>query len=302
MNNFSDPSFLNTQDVEATSLYVLNSAFDSVKYPINLFELLNQWGIPIEYINKPKEYFLAKITLTNCPKIFINSIYSEDQIKSLHLIDKNAWHNLRFSIGHEIGHNFLKIHNNTQIRERMLIYNSALNKQRYIQITESQANKFAAALLMPVLPMKKYLNYGNKPLDMAQKISEIFDVSLTSAFLRLAKLSDNIVACIQIDILTGKIKKLEYSKSFQDIRQEYYPYKALFIAPHSDIPTKSASYKLLNSPESSVKGIKNVFPIERWFASYKGDTLLSEWPYIIGNKIITFIEVEQPKELWSLSL
>lgn len=92
MINFSDPGFLNVQDVEATSLYVLNSAFESLKYPVDLFELLEQWGIPIEYINEPQKDFLAKITLTSCPKIFINSTYNESQIKSLHFIDVNAWH------------------------------------------------------------------------------------------------------------------------------------------------------------------------------------------------------------------
>lgn len=196
----------------------------------------------------------------------------------------------------------MAIHNNVEVRERMLEYNSDLNKQKYIQITESQANKFAAALLIPSIPMKQYLNYGNKPLEMAQQISKNFDVSLTAAFLRLAKLSDNIVACVQINMTTGKIKKLEYSKSFQDIRHEYYPYKALFIAPNSDVPDKSASSKLLKDQTSSVKGIKNTFPVERWFLNYKGDNNLYEWPYVVGNKIITFIEIEQPKELLSLSI
>lgn len=307
MNNFSDPSLLNKQNVEATAIQLLKDVFDeNIQFPIDIFEILNMWGIPVEFVNEPAQKYLAKITLTSCPKIFINTPYSMEELVILKQ-DKTTWHRLRFSIAHELGHNFLKIHNDPNIRKRMKTnFNEPFKKnpqeRRYESMTEYQANCFAAELLMPAYAMNNFLNYGNKPLAKAEEISQKFEVSLTAAMFRLAKLSPNIVVCIQINASSGIIEKFEYSKSFSDIRAEHRPYKALFISPRDNIPIQSASNKLLQDNTSSVQGIRNKFPIERWFPSYNGENSLSEWPYIIGDKIITFIEVEQPSELWELGL
>ena len=305
MNNFSDPSFLNRQSIGATVNKVIRSVFgDKVSYPVDLFEILNMWGIPTEFIYRPQENFVAKITLTSCPKIFINTQYKKDEINLLKE-NKSTWHRLKFSIAHELGHYFLKTHNNPAIRERMKVnliepYKVNPHETNYDRIIDYQANNFAAELLMPSALMKNYLNYNN-PLKKAEEISEKFDVSLTATMLRLAKLSPNIVACLQINSSSGKIEKFEFSKSFNDIRYEHNPYYALFINNGIVIPSKTASYRLLQDNTASVQGIRNSFPIDRWFSNYCGDNILYEWPYIIGYKIITFLEIEYPKELLELS-
>lgn len=299
MADFSDPSLLPKVNNEQLVKQVLKDTFtNGFLYPLDLFEILNQWGIPIEFINKPEQNFLAKITLTSCPKISINSIYNKNDISNIIEKDKTFWYRLRFSIAHELGHYFIKTHNDEQIRTKMLNSKIKLFASNYIKITEYQANDFAAELLMPLFEIKDLLDYSNNPIGQAEKISQKLEVSLTSSLFRLAKLSSSISTCLQINLSTGIIEKFIYSKSFGNIRNEYKPYKALFLNKGTVVPYLSASNKLLQNNLSSVKGIKNIFPVERWFPDYIGDDSLYEWPYIIGDKLITFIEIQEPIDLY----
>ncbi len=294
MANFSDPYLLNKQDIEATAKEAINCSIGiNCDFPVDLFAIIEMWGIDVEVVNIPESSELAKIYLTQCPKIVINSAYDLDEIKELTISKAQEHGNLRFSIAHELGHYFLKAHNNEDIRTRMLQNNISHYQNQYTAMTESQANSFAAALLMPEFAMREYLNYS-KPIEMAQKISNDFGVSLTAAFLRLAKLSPNIAACIHVDLRNQTIKHVEYSKEWNDIRHEYSPYNVLILNKRTTIPKYSATNKLLNDSESSVNGLKNQMPIERWFDSYNGDLNLYEWPYLFSDRIITFIEIEYP--------
>ena len=293
--NFSDPALLNKQDIEAVSRWLIkNSVGENCTFPLDLLAIIEAWGIETEYINDNSLDYVAKITLTRCPRITINSQYNKDELKDFSKIDPKEAARLRFSIGHELGHFALNAHNDPDIRTHMLEENHSYFTDKYKRKVEAEADKFAAALLMPDFAMKNYLNYANKPLEAAQKISTDFAVSLTPAFLRLAKLSDNIVACLFIHTSTQKIKRVEYSKNWSDIRTEHYPYKCLYIDRNTEIPSGSATAKLLKNSEATVKGIRNSTNIDRWFSNYKGENKIHEWPYLFSDRIITFIEVDYP--------
>lgn len=295
MANFSDPYLLETQDIEAAAKNAIScSVGTDCTFPIDLFQIIEMWGIDVEVINNPQSRDLAKIFLTQCPKIVINFPSSLNDIKELVKHKAAQCGSLRFSIAHELGHYFLKAHNNEDIRVRMMNESTSYNRNKYEGMTEYQANSFAAALLMPEFAMNDYLNYTNKPIELAQKISKDFGVSLTTAFLRLAKLSQNINACIHVDLNSGKIKHVEHSKLWNDIRYEHYPYNVLKLNKSVSIPKYSATGKLLTNPESSVRNIRNQMPIEKWFDEYTGDNNLVEWPYLFSDRILTFIEVDYP--------
>lgn len=290
MANFTDVSFLPKQDIEATARYALtNSIGLDCSYPVDLFSIIESWGIDVVSECSPEPY-LAKILLTQCPKIIINTQKSIDEIKEEILINPT----LRFSIAHELGHYFLNKLNNEEIKNRFNNTNSNKQINTFTAVTEIQANEFAAALLIPEHSFKKYQNHGDKPIEMAQGISSDYVVSLTTAFLRMAKLSENITLCLHIDKKTNKIKHLVHSKLWDDIRYEHKPYWALKISKKSDIPKYSATNRALMNPDSNNTGIRNNMPIDRWFEEYTGENTLNEWVYPFADRLITYIEVDIP--------
>lgn len=294
MVNFTDISFLPNQDVESTARYAIaNSIGLNTSYPIDLFAVIDSWGIDIvtEYST---ETYLAKIFLTQCPKIVLNSTKTLNEIKAEMKENPNNYPTLRFSIAHELGHYFLDKLNNEEIKNHF--NNTKSNKQinTYTAITEFQANEFAAALLIPEHSFKNYQNHNGKPLEMAQSISIDYAVSLTTAFLRMAKVSENITLCLHIDTQTGKIKHIAHSKLWDDIRHEHKPYWALKISKKSHIPKYSATNRVLMNPASNNVGIRNNMPIDRWFEDYTGENTLDEWVYSYTDRLITYIEVDMP--------
>ncbi len=294
MANFTDISFLPNQDVEATVRYALtNSIGLNCSYPIDLFSITECWGIDVVTESSPESY-LSKILLTQCPKIIINTQKNINEIKEEILINPT----LRFSIAHELGHYFLNKLNNEEIKDRFNKTNSNKQINALTSIIEYQANEFAAALLIPEHSFKKYQNHNNKPLETAQSISNNYAVSLTTAFLRMAKLSEGITLCLHIDTHTSKIKHLAHSKLWDDIRYEHKQYWALKISKKSDIPKYSATNKVLLNPDSNNAGIKINMPIERWFEEYTGDNSLNEWVYPFADRLITYIEVDIPEEVF----
>ena len=92
MANFTDVSFLPKQDIEATARYALtNSIGLDCSYPVDLFSLIESWGIDVVVEYSPEPY-LAKILLTQCPKIIINTQKSIDEIKAEILIKQEDRH------------------------------------------------------------------------------------------------------------------------------------------------------------------------------------------------------------------
>lgn len=294
MANFTDISFLPNQDIEAAARYaIVNSVGLENLYPIDLFTIIDSWGIDIvtKYSTEP---YLAKILLTQCPKIILNIPQKLDEIRVEMQENPNNYHSLRFSISHELGHYFLNKLNNEEVKNLINKTNSSKQINTFTAVTEHQANEFAAALLIPEDSFKQYQNHNGKPLDIAQKISNDYAVSLTTAFLRMAKLSDNITTCLHVESRTGTIKHLAFSKLWNDIRYEHRPYCALKLSKKSNIPQYSATNKVLLDMTSSRANVRNNMPIDRWFEQYTGDNTLNEWVYPFADRLITYIDVDMP--------
>ena len=97
-------------------------------------------------------------------------------------------HRFRFTFGHELGHLFLPWHYHL-LTERGILTDKHVRWGRAKDLLEREANDFAAELLTPGHLVKPQLRRGNLDLARAVEISERFDVSLTSAALRITELS-----------------------------------------------------------------------------------------------------------------
>lgn len=97
----------------------------------------------------------------------------------------------RFSLGHEIGHwindrgkNLTYRCTDTDMRQ----YTTAPNDFR--QQKEVRANRFSAELLMPAYLLKRYLPDREIIRETVDDLSQLFNVSRTSASIRLVETSD----------------------------------------------------------------------------------------------------------------
>lgn len=97
----------------------------------------------------------------------------------------------RFSLGHEIGHwindrgkNLSYRCTNSDMRQH------TLSRHDFKQQKEVRANRFAAELLMPSYLLKRYLPAREISVSTVNYLSQLFDVSRTSASIRLVEVSD----------------------------------------------------------------------------------------------------------------
>ena len=91
--------------------------------------------------------------------------------------------NKRFTISHEIGH--LIIHHGVHY-----CYADDLKMWISKSTKEKEANKFAAELLLPQRTVKSKLKKHDVSLELAAILSNQYNISLTSAIIRLVELSE----------------------------------------------------------------------------------------------------------------
>lgn len=110
-------------------------------------------------------------------------------LKKLIVISPDIYYNAqkRFTIAHEIGH--LIIHHGVHFC-RAEDFKMLVNTKT----KEKEANRFAAQLLLPRNVVINRLRRGDVSLDMAQELSKLYEISLSSAILRMIELSDENVA------------------------------------------------------------------------------------------------------------
>lgn len=111
-------------------------------------------------------------------------LYAEQQEKFVIIIDKNKPENRRnFTIAHELGHYFL--HKNI-LKEKNLVVDGDSILYRLdnglSNIQESQANYFAASLLMPKERVQKAWDSFDKNIE---KCAKLFSVSLAAMSVRV---------------------------------------------------------------------------------------------------------------------
>lgn len=117
-------------------------------------------------------------------------------LKKLIVISPDIYNNnqKRFTIAHEIGHLF--IHHGVHFC-RKEDFNMGINTKT----KEREANQFAAQLLLPRNIVLNKLRTRDISLDIAQELSEQYEISLTSAIIRMIELSDENVALISQKII-----------------------------------------------------------------------------------------------------
>ncbi|HOJ12458.1 MAG TPA: ImmA/IrrE family metallo-endopeptidase [Clostridiales bacterium] len=115
-----------------------------------------------------------------------------------------------FSGAHEIGHFIIESHNAESYscsKSDMEIYGSIK------KVVEAEANRFAAALLMPDVFVVKAIKGETFSFDAIQRITETFKVSLSAAALRFVEFTDE--KCAVVFSQNGEINWSQSSKSFR---------------------------------------------------------------------------------------
>jgi len=123
----------------------------------------------------------------------------------------NNYHRKRFSIAHELGH-LQKHREEIKICSREDITDVKRTNQRDL---EQEANIFASCFLMPARFAKQYFYQDTSPSMAAiQKVSDLFQVSLTAAACRSIDFSSEPVAVAYLR--AGKIQWFKATQDFLD--------------------------------------------------------------------------------------
>jgi len=123
--------------------------------------------------------------------LFFNNKYDEG------IRDKKHHARTRFSICHELGHYFIERHHQYLTSGEKAHY----SKGEFINdtIVEREADRFAAAMLLPSNLLKPVINRQPLSIEVLDSVVNDFDVSRTCAAIRCVKASDfpTAVACIR---------------------------------------------------------------------------------------------------------
>lgn len=102
----------------------------------------------------------------------------------------------RFTLAHELGHYFIDEHRLALLSGRTPAHCSVHGGPPSINPIEREANHFASALLVPPSRLEALCREAPAGLALALKVKERFDVSITSAALRVVNL--NLCPCLVI--------------------------------------------------------------------------------------------------------
>lgn len=182
------------QDPENIAKYLTKDLSLDTKRAINLDYVLTELNIRI---TKQK---IKKGILGACKAV---------GLKRLIIIDPDINHEgrERFTIAHEMGHIIMR-HGSTACDSNDLFPSEGANTS--VHRIEKDANAFASELLMPASEIIKTLKKHNVNLDSATMLADRYNVSLTSAAIKLVKYSP--VPAILIYFEFGKFKWVSFSK------------------------------------------------------------------------------------------
>ncbi|MEM5008350.1 ImmA/IrrE family metallo-endopeptidase [Priestia megaterium] len=145
-----------------------------INYPVDLEKLVENLGGKLSYENYLEENMEAMIT-------------KKDNSFEITIDRNKAEKRRRFSIAHEIGHLFLHMGYlvNPEKWNNSNEYVDSVYYRFGYSIEESEANEFAACLLMPANEFRKvaYNNLDNGQFNI-QPIADYFDVSQEAAINR----------------------------------------------------------------------------------------------------------------------
>ena len=177
----------------------------------------------------------------------------------------------RFTLAHELGHycnEKLKIKNYKLMQCKLTdIYSYNVG-----QVRESDANIFAAELLMHKPWFGKFVKERKINMDVLKELAEYFNVSLTAAAIRYAKIGKYPVAVI---MSTNGVVKWSYIN-------EYFPFR--WIPNGYKLREESSAYDYFQGKE--VQTCDDLVPAHTWFSedfNCPKDVYLREQNVVMNN-------------------
>lgn len=181
-----------------------------------------------------------------------------------------------FTIAHELGHYF------NSGRKNGSFFCSGLYIRGIKQgsMAETDANEFAAELLMPESWFVKFVRGKKLEAKLLGEIANYFEVSLSAAALRYAEIGSHPVAVIMSK--DGVVKWSRINK--------YFPFK--FIRPGSEVNNLSYAFEFYKGERIPIEA--DTILADAWFAedfNYKKDYTLCEQniPMYSYNAVLTLV-------------
>ncbi len=296
-----NPDFANVSEVPRLAALKLLQEANGATIPIDLIELcrFNDWPLFFMTIEGEKR---AATTLMDgdSVQIVVNVKYADNQ--SGFSNDSTLRRRQRFSLGHEIGHACLNSHKDYGLQKLLEFSESPgmvekvqnPHATRYKRMRESQANEFAAELLMPQPLLEQSLKtfQWDNVIEEAGYLADEYDVSLTVA-LRRVTVEANFPALMFYFGTGGEAPQ-------GAIRSRYFSDTELPIPGGASMPNGSLVARLAKDPSSQVSTMRNMnasiwFPNSRKANAFK----VQEWAKRIGeNGYLSFLSIIEDED-WS---
>lgn len=285
----NNPYFLPERNPSNLAIQLLLDTVGVDTVPIDIFNIPEQLDYEVVFSNEVfqnnSEYGFSDICSENNRVIYLNANFYGCSFEEVKQNDVKRRH-CRFTLAHELGHCIIPEHGNYELQNTLLNDGNLHSKQYGFQ-KEYEANVFAAELLIPSVTVTNIYSYGKTFKDIINNLVLKYDASMMASVLRAASLmNDSICICLQINKITGKIIKFQYSRGFGEYR------KGLFITKNSSPYAGSIASSLLKG--SSVSCVHQTYNSPQdWFPDFKGseDAKLHEWSFDMGENIITFLEL-----------
>lgn len=189
----------------------------------------------------------------------------------------------RFTLAHELGHYFLPNHI-THLNTNFRCTETDLNNFGQKGNKESEANEFAAELLMPEEAFIERIKYNDLSYDLIQSLTKDFDTSLTATSIRFVELNSSYaVVCSQ----DSKIKWF--------FKGEGFPYYVCSSGAVSESSVAIDFYRGKKLPKS----FESV-PADAWLDDHKVkenmEILEMAIPLPYYNQVLSFLRIDSCDE------
>jgi len=258
--------------------------------PVDLMEICEMYGFEYFFEPKPlmKEEGTTKFRGEGDFFILINTHNSD--CKDGFSNNQTLRRRQRFTMAHELAHCTYKSHTNLALQKNLAHRENPYSKP-YTKLRESQANEFAAHLLVPRKAFKEISHRvgWNNPKQIIEETSETFDVSLQVAAQQVAQFAD--FPCIAIVFNPDGLPKRipSYSPYFQETE--------LFYSRHQSVPEGTSARKLMNSINAGSVSTQVFQSASTWFPEvHEAKTekfSVTETSFKLGPYgILSFLEIE----------
>lgn len=246
---------------------------DQKSVPVNLQHIAERYGIKVIYIEDSySEGFdgcLFRAPNLPFPLVFCNTY-------------KIIPARQRFTLGHELAH-YLLVHSYNSF---CCSTNEWLWSNSPTKSDEIAADKFSAALLMPLSEISRDVKYGIGNWQRVRELQQKYQVSTIALACRLVEA--NQISSAILRFTNGKVTLSRCSKRFGLNYAAVPRYGSL-------CPRGTGAMEIYKGQMSEFEG---EVPIERWidsrYLSVSSRLKLNEQSILVGNEILTLLEIDSP--------